>query len=138
METHMALTRSGAMNNQEVLSGNIEFYTLFTSLDITRTGDFSDNTQKDFESIVQVISLRAMPVVMNNPVAISGSGSVVLENYGAPTMTGAGWIFKFAFEREGVHTITTLTDELDGIVLNGGTIDTDGTVNMEFTKQDLL
>ena len=134
----MALTRSGAMNNQEVLSGNIEFYTLFTSLDITRTGDFSDNTQKDFESIVQVISLRAMPVVMNNPVAISGSGSVVLENYGAPTMTGAGWIFKFAFEREGVHTITTLTDELNGIVLNGGTIDTKSTVNMEFTKQDLL
>ena len=138
METHMALTRSGAMNNQEVLSGNIEFYTLFTSLDITRTGDFSDNTQKDFESIVQVISLRAMPVVMNNPVAISCVGALVLENYGAPTMTGAGWIFKFAFEREGVHTITTLTDELDGIVLNGGTIDTDGTVNMEFTKQDLL
>lgn len=138
METHMALTRSGAMNNQEVLSGNIEFYTLFTSLDITRTGDFSDNTQKDFESIVQVISLRAMPVVMNNPVAISGVGALVLENYGAPTMTGAGWIFKFAFEREGVHTITTLTDELNGIVLNGGTIDTDSTVNMEFTKQDLL
>ena len=53
-------------------------------------------------------------------------------------MTGAGWIFKFAFEREGVHTITTLTDELNGIVLNGGTIDTKDTVNMEFTKQDLL
>ena len=134
----MALTRSGAMNNQEVLSGNIEFYTLFTSLDITRTGDFSDNTQKDFESIVQVISLRAMPVVMNNPVAISGVGTLVLESYGAPTMTGAGWIFKFAFEREGVHTITTLTDELNGIVLNGGTIDTKSTVNVEFTKQDLL
>jgi|TARA_R110000803_G_scaffold209479_1_gene279184 hypothetical protein len=134
----MALTRSGAMNNQEVLSGNIEFYSLFTSLDITRTGDFGDNTQKDFEAVVQVISLRAMPVVMNNPVAISGIGAVVLESYGAPTMTGAGWIFKFAFEREGVHTITTLTDELNGIVLNGGTIDTKDTVNMEFTKQDLL
>ena len=79
-----------------------------------------------------------MPVVMNNPVAISGIGAVVLESYGAPTMTGAGWIFKFAFEREGVHTITTLTDELNGIVLNGGTIDTKDTVNMEFTKQDLL
>ncbi len=134
----MALTRSGAMNNQEVLSGNIEFYSLFTSLDITRTGDFNDNTQKDFESIVQVIGLRAMPVVMNNPVALSGVGALVLENYGAPTLTGAGWIFKFAFEREGVHTIDTLTDELNGIVLNGGTIDTKSTVNMEFTKQDLL
>ncbi len=134
----MALTRSGAMNNQEVLSGNIEFYSLFTSLDITRTGDFSDNTQKDFESIVQVIGLRAMPVVMNNPVALSGVGELVLEGYGAPTLTGAGWIFKFAFEREGVHTIDTLKDELNGIVLNGGTIDTTSTVNMEFTKQDLL
>ena len=134
----MALTRSGAMNNQEVLSGNIEFYSLFTSLDITRTGDFSDNTQKDFESIVQVIGLRAMPVVMNNPVALSGVGALVLEGYGAPTLTGAGWIFKFAFEREGVHTIDTLKDELDGIVLNGGTINTKSSVNMEFSKQDLL
>jgi len=134
----MALTRSGAMDNQEVLSGNIEFYSLFTTIDITRTGDFGDNTQKDFESIVQVIGLRAMPVVMNNPVELSGVGSLVLEGYGAPTLTGAGWIFKFAFEREGVHTIDTLKDELNGIVLNGGTIDTKSSVNMEFSKQDLL
>ncbi len=134
----MALTRSGAMDNQEVLSGNIEFYSLFTTIDITRTGDFGDNTQKDFESIVQVIALRAMPVVMNNPVELSGVGDLILEGYGAPTLTGAGWIFKFAFEREGVHTIDTLKDELNGIVLNGGTIDTKSSVNMEFSKQDLL
>ena len=130
--------RSGAMGSSEVVSGNIEFYTLFTSIDISRTGDFSDNTQKDFESVVQVIGLRAQPVVMNNPVALNGVGANVLENYGAPSLTGAGWIFKFAFEREGVHSIDTLKDELDGIVLNGGTVDTKNSVNMEFTKQDLL
>ena len=90
--------RSGAMGSSEVVSGNIEFYTLFTKIDITRTGDFSDNTQKDFESVVQVIGLRAQPVVMNNPVALNGVGAQVLENYGAPSLTGAGWIFKFAFE----------------------------------------
>ena len=134
----MSLTRSGAMGSAEVVSGNIEFYTLFTTLDITRTGNFSDNTQKDFESVVQCIGLRAIPVVMNEPVELSGSGSFVLENYGAPTLTGAGFIFKFAFEREGVHTIATLTDELHGIVLNAGTVDTKSSVNMEFTKQDLL
>mgnify|MGYP003137080417 CR=1 FL=1 len=134
----MSLTRSGAMGSAEVVSGNIEFYTLFTTLDITRTGNFSDNTQKDFESVVQCIGLRAMPVAMNEPVELSGSGSFVLENYGAPTLTGAGFIFKFAFEREGVHTIATLTDELHGIVLNAGTVDTKSSVNMEFTKQDLL
>lgn len=134
----MSLIRSGAMGSSEALSGNIEYYTLFTSLNISQTGDFADATQKDFESVVQVIGLRAQPVVMNSPVALNGAGQNLLENYGAPSMTGAGWIFKFAFEREGVHTITTLTDELDGIVLNGGTIDTKNTVNMEFTKQDLL
>jgi hypothetical protein len=37
-----------------------------------------------------------------------------------------------------VHSIQTLRDELHGIVLNGGTIDTKNTINMEFTKQDLL
>ncbi len=134
----MVEQRSGAMGSSEVVSGNIEFYTLFTTLDITRTGDFSDNTQKDFESVVQVIGLRAQPVVMNNPVALNGSGANVLENYGAPSLTGAGFIFKFAFEREGVHSVDTLKDELNGIVLNGGTIDTKSSVNMEFTKQDLL
>jgi|TARA_B100000073_G_C23728845_1_gene570144 hypothetical protein len=130
--------RSGAMGSSEVVSGNIEFYTLFTKIDITRTGDFSDNTQKDFESVVQVIGLRAQPVVMNNPVALNGVGAQVLENYGAPSLTGAGFIFKFAFEREGVHTIDTLKEEMNGIVLNGGTVDTTSSVNMEFTKQDLL
>ena len=130
--------RAGAMASSEVLSSNIEYYSLFTKLDITSTGDFTDNTQKDFESVVQVIGLRAQPVVMNSPVAVNGVGAQVLENYGAPSITGAGWIFKFAFEREGVHTIDTLKDELNGIVLNGGTIDTKSSVNMEFTKQDLL
>jgi hypothetical protein len=134
----VAGSRSGAMSSSETLSGNIEYYTLFTNLDITQTGDYTDNSQKDFESVVQVIGLRAQPVVMNTPVALNGVGQNLLENYGAPTITGAGWIFKFAFEREGVHTIDTLKDELDGIVLNGGTIDTKSSVNMEFTKQDLL
>ena len=131
-------SRAGAMNSQEVVTGNIEFYTLYTSLDLTHTGNFSDVTQKDFECVVQVIGLRAMPIIMNKPVALSGVGSLVSENYGAPSLTGPGWIFKFAFEREAVHTIATLTDELDSIVLNAGTIDTTGSINMEFTKQDLL
>jgi len=134
----VAGNRSGAMGSSETLSGNIEFYTLFTTIDITRTGDYGNDSQKDFESIVQVIGLRAQPVVMNEPVALNGVGANVIENYGAPSITGAGWIFKFAFERTDVHTIQTLTDELHGIVLNGGTIDTKNSVNMEFTKQDLL
>jgi hypothetical protein len=130
--------RSGAMSSVEVVTGNIEFFTLFTTLDLTVTGDYSDNSQKDFESVVQVIGLRAMPIVMNNPVELDGTGNFVLENYGAPSLTGAGWIFKFATEMPGAHSVQTLVDELHGIVLNGGTVDTKNTLNMEFTKQDLL
>ena len=88
--------------------------------------------------MVQCIGLRAMPTVMNNPVAVSGVGSQVLENYGAPSLTGAGYIFKFATEIPGAHTVDSLKEELNGIVLNAGVIDTTGTINMEFTKQDLL
>jgi hypothetical protein len=134
----MLPNRAGAMGSQEVLTGDLGFYTLYTTLDITRTGDYADETQKDFESVVQVMALRAMPVIMNNPVELDGVGSNTLENYGAPSITGAGWIFKFAFERADVHTLDTLTNELHGIVLNAGTIDTKNSINMEFTKQDLL
>jgi len=94
--------------------------------------------KKILKVLFKVIGLRAMPIMMNEPVYLDGSGSYVLENYGAPTLTGAGWIYKFAFERASVHSVQTLKDELNGIVLNGGTIDTKITVNMEFTKQDLL
>lgn len=134
----MSMTRTGAMGSVEVLTGNIEFFTLFTSLDISVTGDFADATQKDFESVVQVIGLRAMPTVMNNPVYLNGTGQNLLENYGAPSLTGAGYIFKFATEQPGAHTVQTLTDELDLVVLNDGTINTKTSINMEFTKQDLL
>ena len=130
--------RSGAMTSMEVVTGDIEFFTLYTTIDITNTDDFGDSSQKDFESVVQIIGMRAMPIVMNNPVELDGTGNNLLENYGAPSMTGAGYIFKFATERPGAHTVETLVNEFDNIVLNGGTVDTKNSKNMEFTKQDLL
>tara|TARA_B100000927_G_scaffold172133_1_gene138798 strand:+ start:687 stop:1091 length:405 start_codon:yes stop_codon:yes gene_type:complete len=134
----MAQTKAGGIvTSSEVLTGDVEFFTLFTTLDITATDSFTDNTQKDFESVVQVISLRAQPMLMNTPIIVDGV-SAGLEDYGSPTLTGAGWVFKFAFERQGAHTLDTLQDELNGIVLNGGTIDTKSSKNMEFSKQDVL
>lgn len=132
------MIRRGAMGSLEVLTGNIEFFTLYTNLDIRVTGNYTDSSQKDFESVVQVIGLRAMPTVMNNPVYLNGVGQNVLENYGASSITGSGFIFKFATEMPGAHTVQTLIDELHDIVLNSGVVDTKNSINMEFTKQDLL
>ena len=128
----------GGARGAELLTGNIEYFTLYTSLDITASGDYRDNTQKDFDMVIQVIGLRAMPIIMNTPVKINGIGAQRIEAYGSPSIEGKGWIFKFAFEREGVHSIHTLTTELNGIVLNAGTINTIDNVNLEFTKQDML
>ena len=135
--TSQGISKGGA-RGAELLTGNIEYFTLYTSLNITASGDYRDDTQKDFDMIIQVIGMRAMPIIMNTPVRINGIGVNKIEAYGAPSITGKGWIFKFAFEREGVHTIETLTNELDGIVLNDGVIDTKNAVNVEFTKQDML
>lgn len=125
------MQRSGAMDATENLSADLEFFTLYTTIDITQTGNYGDNTQKDFESIMQVIGLRAQPVILSRPQA-----RTALEDAGAPSLTGAGWTVNFVFEMAGVHTLDTLRDELDGIVLNGGTIDTQGTINLEFTKSN--
>lgn len=133
----LGISKGGA-RGAELLTGNIEYFTLYTSLNITASGDYRDDTQKDFDMIIQVIGMRAMPIIMNTPVRINGIGVNKMEAYGAPSITGKGWIFKFAFEREGVHTIDTLTSELNGIVLNDGVIDTKNAVNVEFTKQDML
>ena len=130
--------RKESARGTERLTGNIEYFTRYTSLNITASGDYRDDTQKDFDIIIQVIGMRAMPIIMNTPVRINGIGVNKMEAYGAPSITGKGWIFKFAFEREGVHTIDTLTSELNGIVLNDGVIDTITDINVEFTKQDML
>jgi len=130
--------KTGGAYGAELLTGNLEYFTLYTSLDITASGDYRDNTQKDFDMVIQVIGLRAMPIIMNTPVKINGIGTQRIEAYGSPSIEGKGWIFKFAFEREGVHSIHTLTTELNGIVLNAGTINTIDNVNLEFTKQDML
>lgn len=120
------------------ITSDFEFFTLFTKLDITSTRDHNDDSQKDFESLIQVIGLRTMPALMYAPLVLNGEGMNQLEHFGAPSLTGDGWVLKFAFSDIGKYTIDQLVDDLNGIVLNAGVIDTKTNINMEFTKQDNL
>ena len=130
----MALIKSDVYRNIKATS-EFEFFTLFTTLDITAN---IDDTQKDFESIIQVIGLTAMPVLMNTPLELNGKDTNTLEYFGAPSLFGAGWILRFAFENSGVHTLDSLKNVLGGIVMNAGIIDTKTNINMEFSKQRTL
>ena len=124
----------GAATAGENLAGNINFYTKYVkSLDITYTGDLADQSQQNMDDVVNVISLIAQPLVMNNPISVTLNGI-------APTLTGAGTIFKFAvehdsvFERDG-DNISVLKEIFHGITIDGTLLTTS---NTEFSMSDLL
>lgn len=125
----------GAATAGENLSGNINFYTLFVKgLDITSTGDVADQSQQNFDDICNLINLVAQPVIMNKPI------SITLDSL-APTLTGSGFIFKFAvehgkiFERNG-DTVAILKEIFVGVVIDG--VGLEPATNIEFLMSDLL
>lgn len=125
----------GAARAGENLSSNINFYTLYVSgLDITVTGDVADQTQQNFDDVCNLINLVAQPVIMNNPIPITLDGL-------APTLTGPGFIFKFAvehgavFERNG-DSVSILKEIFEGVTINNVTLSSPA--NIEFAMSELL
>ena len=125
----------GAASAGENLSGNINFYTMYVSgIDITATGSVADQTQQNFDDVVNLISLVAQPIIMNNPIGVNLGGL-------APSLTGAGFLFKFAvehgrvFERNG-DPVSVLTEIFEGVTIDGQTLS--NPANIEFVMSDLL
>jgi len=125
---------NGAASASEVVSGNINFYTMYVSgLDITHTGDILDQSQQNLDDIVNIVSLVAQPVIMNNPLAVTLNGL-------APTLTGAGFVFKFAVEHADVFKrngddIFILKELIHGIIIDGVAL---SPANIEFVMSDIL
>lgn len=145
---------NGTSSSNQSLSSSIEYYTVFCSaanavsdpdnvigVDIKVTGNLNDMSQKNFEVLLMSIGLRAMPVIMNDPVATDD-----LQLMGAPTFPPdtEGYVWKFAVEKEnmfktygqGGSDVGLLVDEVNNIVLpNGVTIKTKAPgINVEFVK----
>ena len=147
----------------ENLSRNLQYYTVYTcspnafsdlpnatDVNIFITNDYTDESQRNFEVLLQSIGLRAMPVIMNNPVAVADVGAITDHGAAAPSLSGEGFIWKYAVELENVFEnygplgtigpVGFLIDELNGIVLPNGTvlITSGASKNIEFTRQELL
>jgi len=125
----------GAASAGENLSGNINFYTLYVKgLDITSTESVADQTQQNFDDVINLISLVAQPIIMNNPIAVTLDGL-------APSLTGSGFLFKFAvehgrvFERNG-DTTSVLKELFEGVTIDGVTLA--DTSNIEYVMSDIL
>jgi len=124
----------GAASATETVSGNINFYTMYVKgLDITHTGNIQDQTQQNLDDLVNILSLVAQPVIMNNPLAVTLDGI-------APTLTGSGFIFKFAVEHAGVYerggdNVAVLKELIHGTTIDSVALSTS---NVEFAMSDLL
>lgn len=59
------------------MNDNLEYFTICTLVDITKTGitrntpeqEFARNEQRNWESVLQVIGLRAQPLIVQEPVS---------------------------------------------------------------------
>ena len=124
----------GAASASETLSGNINFYTMYVkTLDITHTGDILDQSQQNLDDIVNIVSLVAQPIIMNNPLSVTLDGL-------APSLTGSGMLFKFAVEHGKVFESAGDNIAILKELIHGTTIDSVAlsTSNVEFIMSDLL
>ncbi|ASV44028.1 hypothetical protein PBI_SCTP2_13 [Salicola phage SCTP-2] len=132
------IDRSVASHTEEIV-GNLQFFTLYTTVDITTTGNYQDTSQKVFDNIITLISTRAQPVVIGEPYNVSQ-----LENEGAPSLTGTGYVFKFVVEHSDVFASVDDDYNIDDpvyhlkyifndITVDGQTFYTEGgSLNIEF------
>lgn len=136
----MSLERKTIAKATENFSGDIEYFTLYTTKDITITGDYNDKSQRIFDNIISLISMRAQPIVVASPYAVAD-----LAAEGSPSLQGAGYIFKFIVERAGLFASVdehyAIDDPLyhliymfDGVEIEQEVFDSTGSsLNIEFT-----
>jgi len=135
----------GASSAMQDLTANLQYYVCYASsplaftdpnpnpppnqqierlVNIQVTGNILDQSQHNFEVLIQSISLRAEPVILTNPIAVPQLSEFTRE------LTGQGFMFRFAVER-GVQffnftpygtpgPVGLLIDEIDGVIIPSG------------------
>jgi hypothetical protein len=149
----MNLRAHGTAGAAQSLTGIIHYYTVWaaspnaftdpinaTGVNIRVTGNIQDESQKSFELLIQSIGLRVLPIILNDPIAVEA-----LEDNGAATLTGEGFVWRFASEQRDAFATKTdpvglLIAEVDGIVLPNGTVLRTSGIdqNIEFERSDIL
>lgn len=141
----MPVQINGAASSMQNLTADLQYYVCYAAspgaftdpdpnpppaeqlsrlVNIQVTGSPLDQSQKNFEIFLLSIGLRAMPVVLSDPVAVLRLQDYTIE------LSGEGFMWKFAVER-GVQfynftpygtpgPVGLLIDDLDGVVLPSG------------------
>lgn len=91
------------------------------NINIIVTGKLSDQSQKNFEMIVQAIGLRIMPVVIGEPKPVDDL------SFEGSLLTGEGFVWDFAVDREDIFRddsgpVGLLNKDMEGIILSSGAV----------------
>ena len=118
----------------EHLTGNMDFFTVYTTVNITpsASADPAAASQVALDKLVETISMRAQPVIMGGVVTNVGTDPGSVPAY----VSGNTYTFRFAVE----HTKAVSTTEL-GSMLNGiaGFVNVgDATDNVVVVEADVL
>ena len=154
---------NGAATAQQSVTGSLQYYVFYASsplaftdpntnpaeadeitrgVNIKATGEIKDQSQKNFEILLQAIGLRSVPVIMNDPEAVADLATV-----GAPSLTGQGFIWKFASDRADIfydysndNPVGLLVSDMHGLVIDSGVqiITAGNGLNTEFTSVNKL
>jgi len=104
----------------EVIGGNIEYFTCYTLVDITDTGIYDPTAGNSYEqaqnlnALLQAISLGSQPILSSVEKIVAAEladydfGSDFTGNHNT-------WILRFASERVGSITTTSLVRDIDGL-----------------------
>jgi hypothetical protein len=112
--------RNSTGRTGEVIGGNIEYFTCYTLVDITDTGIYNPAEGKVYEEaqnlnvLLQAISLGSQPILSSVEKIVAAD----LEDYEFGTdFTGNQnvWILRFASERVGSITVSSLVRDIDGL-----------------------
>ena len=132
----MAQTKASAYSPVESISGDLQFFTIKTLVDITNTGDFNPYTSKgvirvgsekksynqaqNLNTLLQTISLRTQPVIVGD-VRVDVD-QMNIGDFGTFADDGISiWTLKFATEHPQAITIDLLRTDLDGVPIITGT-----------------
>jgi hypothetical protein len=117
---------NGTSRGAENLSGDMDFFTAYTLVDITDTG-ISDsrhipvkeyNQAQNLNAMIQLVSLRTQPVMVGVDLV---EDDLANYDFGSNfTGTQKVWILKFATERSGYTTEATLISDSSGLPITTG------------------
>ncbi len=136
---------NGAASAQQNLAADLQYYICYASsplaysdpnpnppaseeltrlVNIQVTSNPLDDSQKNFEILIMSIALRAMPVILSDPIAVAELSTYTTE------LSGEGYMWKFAVERNAMFynytpygtpgPVGLLIDDIDGVIINSG------------------